>query len=110
MVIRCISPIDGSVFAEREALSHADAKAAVARAKAAQLEWAVRPLAERIALVQAGVAAVGAAGGGGAGGAWGSCWAGGRSCVILFGVRLSLRLGRFSGTNSGCCVPRLLSL
>ena len=60
MVIRCISPIDGSVFAEREALSHADAKAAVARAKAAQLEWAVRPLAERIALVQAGVAAVGA--------------------------------------------------
>jgi len=60
MVIRCISPIDGSVFAEREALSHADAKAAVARAKAAQLEWAERPLAERIALVQAGVAAVGA--------------------------------------------------
>lgn len=60
MVIRCISPIDGSVFAERETLSHAEAKAAVARAKVAQLEWAARPLAERIALVQAGVAAVGA--------------------------------------------------
>lgn len=59
MTITCISPIDGSVYATREVLSHSDAKAAVARAKVAQTEWAARPLAERIALVQAGVAAVG---------------------------------------------------
>jgi len=36
------------------------ARAAVAKAKAAQTDWAARPLSERIALVQAGVAAVGA--------------------------------------------------
>lgn len=60
MTIRCISPIDGSVYATRETLSRADADAAVLRAKAAQSEWAERPLAERIKLVQAGVAAVGA--------------------------------------------------
>jgi len=60
MTIQCISPIDGSTYATRETLSRADADAAVARAKAAQVEWAKRPLSERIALVQAGVAAVGA--------------------------------------------------
>jgi acyl-CoA reductase-like NAD-dependent aldehyde dehydrogenase len=60
MTITCISPIDGSVYATREVLSRADADAAVTRAKTAQSEWAARPLADRIALVQAGVAAVGA--------------------------------------------------
>lgn len=60
MTIQCISPIDGSVYATRETLSRADADAAVARAKSAQTAWAARPLADRIALVQAGVAAVGA--------------------------------------------------
>ncbi len=59
-MIQCISPVDGSVYATRETLSRAHADAAVARAKSAQSEWAARPLAERIALVQAGVAAVGA--------------------------------------------------
>ena len=59
-MIRCISPIDGSVYAERETLSASQAQAAVARAQAAQAAWAARPLAERIALVQAGVANVGA--------------------------------------------------
>ncbi len=60
MTITCISPIDGSVYATREVLSRADADAAITGAKTAQSEWAARPLAERIALVQAGVAAVGA--------------------------------------------------
>ncbi|MCX7567943.1 aldehyde dehydrogenase family protein [Sulfitobacter sp. F26169L] len=60
MTIQCISPIDGSVYAKRETLSRSEADAAVARAKSAQVEWAARPLADRIALVQAGVAAVGA--------------------------------------------------
>ena len=54
--IQLISPVDGRIYAERVPLSMHDAKAAVARAKAAQGPWAARPLAERIALVQAGVA------------------------------------------------------
>ena len=57
--ITCISPIDGSVYAERPVLSTEAAQDAVARAKAAQVAWAARPLDERIALVQAGVAKVG---------------------------------------------------
>ena len=59
-MIQCISPIDGSVYAEREALSAEAAKSAVERARAAQKEWAARPLAERIALVEAGVKALNA--------------------------------------------------
>ena len=58
-MIRCISPIDGAVFAERPVLTPGEAEAAVARAKAAQTDWAARSLEERIALVQAGVAKVG---------------------------------------------------
>ncbi len=58
-LIKCISPIDGSVYAERPALSMEAAEAVVASAKAVQKEWARRPLAERIALVQAGVAELG---------------------------------------------------
>ncbi len=54
--IQLISPVDGSVYAERMPLTLDAAKAAVARAKAAQRAWAARPLAERIALVKAGVA------------------------------------------------------
>ena len=59
-VLKCISPIDGSVFAERPVLSADAAKQAVANAKLAQVEWAYRPLQERVELVLAGVAAVGA--------------------------------------------------
>ena len=60
MMIRCISPIDGSVYAERPTLSAQAAQAAVTRARPAQAAWAARPLEDRIALVQAGVANVGA--------------------------------------------------
>ncbi len=59
MTLRCISPIDGSIYAQRETLSLGQARAAVDAAKAAQVAWAARPLDERIALVQAGVARVG---------------------------------------------------
>ncbi len=59
--IKCISPIDGSVFAERESVSLEAAVAAVAKARAAQKAWKKRPLEERIALVQAGVAELGKA-------------------------------------------------
>ena len=59
-VLKCISPIDGSVFAERTTLEMSAARALVDRARAAQAAWAARPMAERIELVLAGVAAVGA--------------------------------------------------
>lgn len=54
-MIRCISPVDGSVYAERPALSYDDAAAAVARSRKAQKAWAARPLDERIQLVLKGV-------------------------------------------------------
>jgi acyl-CoA reductase-like NAD-dependent aldehyde dehydrogenase len=59
-VLQCVSPIDGSVFAERPCLSQDDAMALAARIRAAQKAWAARPLAERAELVMAGVAALGA--------------------------------------------------
>jgi len=59
--IRCISPIDGSVVATREAMDRPTAMSTINAARAAQPGWAARPLDERIALVMAGVAALGAA-------------------------------------------------
>ncbi len=58
--LKCISPIDGAVYAERPVLARGAADAVVAQARAAQVDWAARPLGERVALVMAGVAAVGA--------------------------------------------------
>jgi acyl-CoA reductase-like NAD-dependent aldehyde dehydrogenase len=49
--VKCISPIDGSVYAERETLSNDAALEAVARARRAQKAWAARPLQERVDLV-----------------------------------------------------------
>ncbi|EDQ06389.1 Succinate semialdehyde dehydrogenase [NAD(P)+] Sad [Sulfitobacter indolifex] len=49
--VKCISPIDGSVYAERETLSNDAALEAVARARNAQKAWAARPLQERVDLV-----------------------------------------------------------
>jgi acyl-CoA reductase-like NAD-dependent aldehyde dehydrogenase len=60
MTIKCISPIDGSIYAERPILSRSEADAAVTRAKIAQRKWNMRPIEERIELVKAGVAAIGA--------------------------------------------------
>ncbi len=54
--IQLISPVDGSVYAERTPLTPEAARAMAAAAKAAQKSWAARPLAERIALVKQGVA------------------------------------------------------
>ncbi len=54
--IQLISPVDGSVYAERNPLTVAEAQAVVARARAAQKPWAARPLADRITLVKDGVA------------------------------------------------------
>ncbi len=49
--IKCISPIDGSVYAERPVLSLDQATAAVTRATRAQAAWADLPLSERISRV-----------------------------------------------------------
>lgn len=54
-IIRCVSPVNGEVYAERSALSPEEADAAVARARAAQPGWAATPLETRIALVQEGI-------------------------------------------------------
>ncbi|MEY4306087.1 MAG: hypothetical protein RIT52_2262 [Pseudomonadota bacterium] len=54
--IQLISPVDGSVYAERLPLTQDAAIAAAKRAKAAQKAWAARSLEDRIALVKAGVA------------------------------------------------------
>lgn len=59
-MLRCVSPIDGSVFAERAVLSAAAAENCVQRARRAQADWAGRSLQERADLVMAGVAALGA--------------------------------------------------
>ena len=60
MTIKCISPIDGSIYAERPILSQSEADATVTRAKIAQKKWNMYPIEERIELVKAGVAAIGA--------------------------------------------------
>ena len=54
--IQLISPADGRVFAERMPLTREAAVAAAAAARVAQKAWGQRPLAERVALVKAGVA------------------------------------------------------
>ncbi len=56
--LKLISPIDGSTYAERQSASLEQAQSAIAAARAAQKDWARRPLAERVALVQAFVAAL----------------------------------------------------
>ena len=60
-ILRCISPIDGSVFAERQALDRQQAAEAVEAAAMARGGWASRPISERVELVLDGVARVGAA-------------------------------------------------
>ncbi|WP_288431017.1 aldehyde dehydrogenase family protein [uncultured Agrobacterium sp.] len=55
-IIQNISPIDGTVYAEREAMSLDAARGAVLKARAAQKAWARRPLEDRVQLVLKGVA------------------------------------------------------
>jgi acyl-CoA reductase-like NAD-dependent aldehyde dehydrogenase len=58
-LLECVSPIDGSVYASREALSLEAAREATARARAAQPAWAARSIAERAALVRKAVEIIG---------------------------------------------------
>jgi acyl-CoA reductase-like NAD-dependent aldehyde dehydrogenase len=57
--IQCISPINGTVFAEREVSTMDASFAAVTRAKTAGKAWAARSISERVSLVMAGVARLG---------------------------------------------------
>ena len=49
--LQCISPIDGSVYVERELASEAEVIETVLRARQAQQGWRRMPLAERQALL-----------------------------------------------------------
>jgi len=55
-ILECISPIDGSIYAERPTQSYEEASAAIAKARAACKDWAEQPLDKRVKLVMAGVA------------------------------------------------------
>src|SRR5258706_16027642 len=46
--VKIISPIDGSVYAERAQITDAALDDAVSRARAAQAEWALVPVKERV--------------------------------------------------------------
>ncbi|MBM3626976.1 MAG: aldehyde dehydrogenase family protein [Alphaproteobacteria bacterium] len=52
-ILRCISPIDGSVVAERPLATAADAASAVEAARRAQAGWRTVPLAQRMAICAA---------------------------------------------------------
>ena len=53
--VQCISPVDGSVYAERAYLTEIDAAKRIKRAQNSQKIWVKVPLHERIQLVEAGV-------------------------------------------------------
>ena len=56
--IRSVSPIDGSVYVERPCATGAEIEAATRAARAAQPDWAARPIAERARLCSAFVDAM----------------------------------------------------
>ena len=56
--LTCISPIDGSVFAERELDSRAHIDSELVAARSAQKEWAERPVLERVAIVEKAIDAL----------------------------------------------------
>ncbi|MEM6712743.1 MAG: aldehyde dehydrogenase family protein [Pseudomonadota bacterium] len=55
MTFQIISPVDGSVYAEREPMPLGEARAAASRARSAQPTWAARPVEDRIALISGAV-------------------------------------------------------
>ncbi|MEM7302841.1 MAG: aldehyde dehydrogenase family protein [Pseudomonadota bacterium] len=57
--IKCISPIDGSLYAERACLSLDEAREKLIAAKVAQADWAQTPIGERVDLVKKAVAFIG---------------------------------------------------
>jgi len=57
--LKCTSPVDGSVFAERPIATTKQAADLIAKARAAQPDWAARPIQERIDMVRAGIKRLG---------------------------------------------------
>ena len=55
-MLKCISPVDGGVYAERAVSTPAEASQAIAVARKAQADWKRVPLAQRIESVMKGVA------------------------------------------------------
>ncbi|HEC09343.1 MAG TPA: aldehyde dehydrogenase family protein [Acidimicrobiales bacterium] len=60
--IRCVSPVDGSVYVTRATASAAEVTEAVAAARRGQAEWSRVPVAERVAVLSRAVDAFVAAG------------------------------------------------
>ncbi|MFX9008106.1 aldehyde dehydrogenase family protein, partial [Acinetobacter baumannii] len=54
-VIRCVSPVDGRVYAERPAATDQAIAEALARARIAQKAWARVPVSERAKICSAAV-------------------------------------------------------
>ena len=52
MSIKCVSPVDGRVYAERTAATPAQIDQALQRARAAQPLWREVPLPERAAIIE----------------------------------------------------------
>ena len=58
-MLTCVSPIDGKVFAKREAISISKSREVIEISRKSQPAWSKRPIEERIDLVLAGVAEMG---------------------------------------------------
>ncbi len=56
--LTCVSPVDGSVYAERELDNRADLDARIAAANVAQKIWAKRPISQRVAIVEKAINAL----------------------------------------------------
>ena len=59
--LQCISPIDNSLYAERDYLTEVEAKECILQAQEEQKIWAAMPISDRVRLVEAGVAKLGEA-------------------------------------------------
>ena len=55
--LQCISPIDGSLYVERELATGSEIQAVLAKAERAQLGWKHTPVAERVAIARQAIAA-----------------------------------------------------
>ena len=56
--IKLISPVDGSVYAERPVIGDAELSTAIETARSAHADWALRPISERCAAVSAAIDAL----------------------------------------------------
>ncbi|WP_342246887.1 aldehyde dehydrogenase family protein [Pseudomonas sp. OTU5201] len=56
-LLRCVSPVDGSVYVERPLATPAEVVAALERAESVRRTWKGTPVAERVAIVRRAIAA-----------------------------------------------------